>query len=474
MGSRYKKLMSNMAIFAIGTFSSKVLVFLMTRFYTGILTSADYGIADTITQTANVLMPIAAVGITNSVIRFGLEKSYQKQTVFTTGLTVICIGFVILSILSPIVHHIDFLSEYTILIYTYVLMANFQLLCGQFVRARGHVRLYALDGIGRTLTTILFNILFLAVFGWGVEGYVWSVICSNVISILFLFTIDQLYLFISFRSLDKSTVGQMLRYAIPLIPTTVCVWIFNFSDRFFLTAMRTKAETGLYSVSNKIPTILVLISSIFIEAWQITAIDGSKKREQEHFFSKVGNIYQALLFVLASGITMTAKLTTSMLAAPSYYEAWTCIPILVIGSAFSCLSNFLNSIYTLEKKSVASLTTAMCGAGLNLVLNYFMIPKMGILGAALATMISYIFMFLLRSIHSTKYLRVHWKNGRFLLTTILILIQSGLMLYESPFWITQQLAFFIAITALNAEDLTEGILKVLHRRTAKKHTGHAE
>ncbi len=464
MTNRYKKLVNNVAVFAIGTFSSKMLVFFMTRFYTGILTSADYGIADTITQAANVLMPIASVGITNAVIRFGLENTYSKHTVFTTGFSIIGAGFFLLLGLYPLVHKIAFLSEYTLLIYTYVLLANFQLLCGQFVRARGHVRLYAFDGMFRTLTTILCNVLFLAVFGWGVEGYVWSVICSNIISIIFLFTADRLYEFIRFDAIDSHTSRQMLQYAIPLIPTTVCVWIFNFSDRFFLTAMRTRAETGLYSVSNKIPTILVLISSIFIEAWQITAIDGSSRAEQEKFFSKIGNLYQALLFVMASGIIATAKIATGILAAPSYFEAWKCIPVLVIGSAFSCLSNFLNSIYTLEKKSMASLTTALFGAGFNIVLNFLLIPTMGAMGAAIATMSSYLLMFLTRALHSRQYLCIHWKRLRFFGTSLVLGIQAVLMLWGGNLWMAQQAVLFLLVFAVNAKDLLEGIYKLVRRR----------
>lgn len=72
---KYKKLIYNTFIFGISTFSSKILVFLLLPLYTRILSNADYGVVDLIVQTANLLIPIVSIGVTNGVIRFGLDKS---------------------------------------------------------------------------------------------------------------------------------------------------------------------------------------------------------------------------------------------------------------------------------------------------------------------------------------------------------------------------------------------------------------
>ena len=68
--NKYKTLLSNTLLISIGTFGSKILVFFMVRFYTGYLTPSDYGTADLITQTANLLFPIISLGITDGVFRF--------------------------------------------------------------------------------------------------------------------------------------------------------------------------------------------------------------------------------------------------------------------------------------------------------------------------------------------------------------------------------------------------------------------
>ena len=93
---KYKTLLNNTFLLGLGTFGSKLLTFLMVRFYTGVLSPSDYGTADLIMQTANLLIPIASLGITNGVFRFALDRVSQRKTVFTGGLITIVLGSAVL------------------------------------------------------------------------------------------------------------------------------------------------------------------------------------------------------------------------------------------------------------------------------------------------------------------------------------------------------------------------------------------
>ena len=91
-GNKYRTLVSNTAKISAGTFGSKLLVFLMVRFYTEYLSPADYGTADLITQTANLLIPLASLGISDAVFRFAMEQAEDPAYVFTAGLAVVLPG----------------------------------------------------------------------------------------------------------------------------------------------------------------------------------------------------------------------------------------------------------------------------------------------------------------------------------------------------------------------------------------------
>lgn len=82
LSNKYRNLAQNTVIFAIGTFSSKLLVFIMMPIYTRALSTAEYGTVDLIQQISNLLVPIVTLGVTNALIRFGLDKSFRKNDVF--------------------------------------------------------------------------------------------------------------------------------------------------------------------------------------------------------------------------------------------------------------------------------------------------------------------------------------------------------------------------------------------------------
>lgn len=338
-------MISNTVLFGISTFGARFLTFLLTPFYTRVLSSTEYGITDLLIQTGNLIIPIASVGIANGVIRYGLERSSNKASVFTTGILVTLAGFFVLALASPLLDQLTFLSGYVRLVLLYVLAANLHSICNQFARALGHVRLFALDGILRTVLTILLNILLLAVFPLGAVGYVLANVLADGIAAVFVFSAAKEWRYLRLSSLSRSEAGRMLRYSAPLVPSTLCSWIINISDRYLIALLIGSAATGIYAVSNKVPNILMNVASIFTSAWQLSALAEQPKAEKERFFSNVYAVYSAIAFVTASGVILTARLSTRLLAAPEYYEAWRYVPVLTLATTFACLGSFLSSIY---------------------------------------------------------------------------------------------------------------------------------
>lgn len=458
---KYKKLISNTVIFAIGTFSSKVLVFLLMPLYTRVLTNAEYGVTDLIIQTGNLLLPLVSLGIVNAVLRFGLERTSRKSDVFTTGLLTIMGGFVILLLFWPLLDQLEFISGHTGLIYMFVLMSTLRSLCSQFVRARGQVRLFAVDGILSTVTTILFNLLFLVALQWGVFGYVLAIVCSDALSVLFLAFNATLWKYVHIHSIHWPTSLMMLKYSVPLIPNTMLWWITNVSDRYIVSYMLGNDANGLYAVAYKVPSIVVLVSGIFMDAWQMSAVTETKGRER--FFTKVFRCYCSLLFIVGSGIILFCKVITKLLVSDAFYSSWQYIPFLVLATVFTCIVNFLGSIYMVEKKSMLSLATTTVGAASNVVLNFLLIPQFGVNGAAVATFISYLLVFLIRAWDTRRFVKLRYSGLRLTVNTILLLLQSIVMIWEVPFWIAIEVFLTALMIAANANEILMNIKKLLRR-----------
>ena len=458
-GNSYKKLVSTTMILAIGSFSSKVLVFFLMPFYTRVLSPTEYGTVNLIVQASNLLIPLASAGIINSVIRFGLEKDSNKSAVFTTGIFTVLGGFAILCCFGPLLNLLDAINGYTVLVLVYVLMSALHSVCAQFVQAKKYTKLYALDGVLRTIMTIGLNILFLVTFDMGITGYVLATVVSDFLSTIFLWFIASLGRYFHISSMNRHTTATMLKYSIPLIPTMVCTWVISMSDQFMIEYFIDEAATGIYSVSNKVPHILSIAASIFGDAWQISIVSEDREKQRK-FFSDVFATYQCIALLGASGLIMCAKIIVMVLASKPYYTAWEYIPFLVLGTMFSCLGTFLGSIYMVEKQSIYTLLTMAAGAVTNVVLNLIFIPIIGVMGAAAATMVSYFLMFLLRGIHTRLFIPVRWHLPKFLLSALLVCCQAALILAGAPFWPLWEILLFLGVLALNCKELLRSLFRL--------------
>lgn len=460
---KYKKLLSNTLILSIGTFSSKLLVYFLMPLYTAILSKEQYGTADLITNAANLLIPFCCIGITHGVFRFSADSEENNRTVFSSGLGVLMASSAIFLVLSPLISLVPYFESYAPLLAFYVISSNFHTLCKEYIRARGQMKLYAFSGILGTALTIAFNLLFLIPMKLGVVGYVLSVAVADAVGTVFLVVYARLYRDVSLSSVSSAKIKEMLRYSLPMMPTTVIWWITNVSDRFVVTYICGSGENGLYSAAYKIPTLIALVASVFNEAWQISAIsDKGDEREVSTFFSAVFERYQAVLFLGCSVLVPLSGIGTRILLDASYYDAWRFIPVLLLATVFSSLVTFIGTIYIFKKKTTMSLITAALGAILNIALNFAMIPSLGAQGAGIATAISYFTVFFVRAVHSRSFMPFDLKEWRLALNTLIVLAQIVLMLSGAWYNFPLQAVLVCTLCALNARSLitaVKGILK---------------
>lgn len=461
--NKYKTLLSNTLLISIGTFGSKILVFFMVRFYTGYLTPSDYGTADLITQTANLLFPVISLGITDGVFRYALDNLRGRRSIFTVGFTVITAGALMFLLIIPLLNLVDEFKGYIWLIVIYTMASCYHSLCSQFIRARGNTALFAVQGIINTALVIILNILFLAVLKIGITGYVLSVVLADFLCTVFLFVKERLWT--QFTPHPRRTAFyKMLRYSIPLIPATIFWWITSVSDRYMVNGFIGSTANGIYSVSYKIPTVLTIVSSIFMQAWQFSAVTESHGDRREHvdFFTNVWRSFQAVMFLAGSFIIAFAKPAIKLLSTEEYYSAWQYVPLLSVSMIFTAFVSFTGTVYVVTKQSGISFLTAMAGAVVNIVLNLLLIPSpLGVQGAAIATFVSYFAVFIIRAVNARKYIPFKLYGGRVAINTVLILVQTVFMVADLKGWIAVQAVCILLLIAVNFKFILACVYKIL-------------
>ncbi len=459
---KYKSLARNTAVFAIGTFGSKILSFIMVFFYSRAMQTAEFGTLDIIINSGSLLLPIVMLGIQNAIIRFGLDNDYKQSDVFSVGIISVLLGFSFVLCFSPLIVRVQEFKNYIFLLYGYVFMSAMRHICSYFVRAIGKVKLFAADGIFSTFMTCLLTIIFLLPLKMGIRGYLLAIILADFCSVLFLTFFGGLLKYVNFKGLKFSLIKKMLLFSLPLIPTSLLWWVINVSDRYFVQYMVSASANGLYSVAYKVPTILTLVSTVFLDAWQISAVTENSTRSRNHFYSNVFKSFQGAVFVVSSGLILFAKFITKILLDADYYASWQYIPVLMLATVYSCFVVFLGNIYLAEKRSVSTLITTLLGAVLNLILNFVLIKPLGVHGAAVATCISYFVVYAIRAVDIKRRNKtITFSSGIILINSLITTSQIILMLLEPPYWVAYQIVCLCLLIAVNYKMLLDVIKKIL-------------
>ena len=463
----YRNLVNNTMLFGLSTFGSKLLPFLMMPLYTRVFTQYEYGLRDLLTASANLMIPIITLCIHEAVIRFGMEKETRRSDVYTTSMVVIFSGYVVLLLLSPLVGMVEHHTGYMVLLYLFTLTAAMRSATTHFVRASGFVKLFAFDGVFTTVLTVILSVIFLVPMQMGVAGFLLATIIADAFSALLLTLYLRLYRFFSLNSLSFSTFKAMLRYSIPLMPTAIFWWVTNLSNKYFVTYMVGLEATGLYGAAGVVPRVITLVSTIFIQAWQISAFTEYKSAQGEKFYSTVFRSYYTLVFLAASGIILLVQPIMRVLVSPYFFESWQYIPFLLLAVAFSCLVTFLGTIYNAHKRNTMVIVTTFVGAVVNVALNITLIPRMGAQGAAIGTFVSFLVVFIIRALDTRRYMKITMQPLRIVLTLTLLLAQCWVTLNQPAHWPLWSSLAFLLILLCNVGNVAF-ILKNAGRLVAKR------
>lgn len=469
MDAKYKRLANNTLLFAISNFSAKLLSIVLQPYITFAMGQVEeVGITKLVQNIGSLLIPLVSMGVSYAIIRFGLDEKVKKGAVFTDGLLTILTGFVIMLCCYPLLRFIPLFAEYAPFLYVHVLVSCLRTWCTQFVRSRQLNRLVAVDGVLCSATNLGFTILFLSGFHMGAKGYVLAIICSDALSALFVFCIAGLGRYLRPRFHSMTLWKQMLAYSLPMVPAQISFWVINASDLFFVQAMcggykdqTGEYWTGLLGVGYFLPTILSVLGTIFYEAWQLSAVTEPEGRQR--FFSRVFGLYQSLLFCCCAGIILLCRPLMFIFKA-NFFDAWQFVPLLAIGTLFSCLNQFLNSIYMVEKRSTLSLYTMLAGAVVNCLLNWLFIPVMGPVGVTLASFLSYFVVFILRAVNTRGLLAIDFAPLRLSLNLIMVLAEAGLMIFQTPYWPLWCTLITVGVCAFNFQGVLGILMQLLGKR----------
>ncbi len=462
MAEKHTYLAKNVVLFSINNFVPKLLSILLIPLYTHCLTTAEYGVSDLITTTVSLLIPIFTLDIQDAVLRFALDKNYQQKDIFSTafhvillGTGLVCIGAYVASLLDIPGLDDSYLLFFALMYFTTALYNTVSLFC----RGIDKVNVMVVGGILQSIVTLSANILFLVVFKWGLTGYLLANTVGSVLALIWYFIGAKLHRYIHWQ-VPKGVFKDMIVFSFPLIFSVIAWWVNNASSRYILSWMSGVAASGLLAIAYKIPNILSAFQNVFFQAWSVSAIKEFDKDDSDGFITNMYNMMNFGMVAVCSGIMLMNVPVSKILYANEFFEAWKLVPPLLISIVFNAMALFIGSIFTAVKDTRTLSVSTIVGAVINTVCNFIFIYYWSTYGAALATMLGYAVVLIIRHIILRKHIHMHIVWRRDLAVYALLLLQMGLAFFDSRYFVFQAL-IFVSLVLLYFKEIKQLIQQLM-------------
>lgn len=459
-----KELIKNTIIISIGKFSTRVVSFILLPLYTALLSKSEYGSYDLLNTISIFLIPIITLQLEEGMFRFLIDakSDEEKSKIFTQTIVYITISFIISSLL--IILFSNLISyKYGYYLVGYLFGSIIFNITTAFARGESRWKLYSFLSFINSFINIVLNVLFIAVFKWGLVGLFLAYIISCVIiGIYGLFKLGA-YKYLNRKYLDKKTMNSMVKYAFPLVPNNISWHAISLSDRLIITNILNVSANGIYSVANKFPTIINTCYGFFNVSWRESASKMVLKEERDEFYNSV--YINLKHFLMTSSILVVAFLpfVFNILINSNFNEAYAYIPLMILSTYYANMSNFSSGIFAAYKDNKVLVPTTIVAAILNLIIGFVFIKKIGLFAPILGTLVSYAVINIYRNYKLRKYLIL--AKDKFAILNYLVFIIVSICYYTKIIWF-ELLALVLALGYFYF--LNRGLLKTLFNRSILK------
>lgn len=392
---KYQRLGKNTVLVFIGNAGSRLIALFMLPFYTRWLTPAEYGTTDVINTYAMLIMGFIAWCISDAIFvvpKNGTEE--EKKTYYTSGWTFSFIAFLVAAVIfylldgffvKKLIH--NSFSDNLWYIYFVIVGTFVQNYTQQFTRSIDKMAVYSITGVIHTLTLAILAFVFIP--GHGVKGYIISYILSYIIAAIYSFIFSGSYKYVVISKNSTKSLKILLKYSVPLIPNSIMWWMVTGLNRPLIEANIGMEGNGILAVANRIPGIIGIMFAIFNNAWTISMLEEYGKKDFVNFFSTAVRCIMLPTILFAALLSIFMKPVITLFANVSFIEAYKYAPIAILSVILSNLSGLIGGIFAAKKQSKYFFYSSFWAALVSVISIFVLIPKFGLYGAMISSVLSF-------------------------------------------------------------------------------------
>ena len=457
--NKYKKLISNSIIFAIGNLTVKIAQFFLLPILTLYFTTEQYGLSTTLLDMVELLTPLVTLGIAEGLFRFTVDGTHKNEELMSTGVSVVLCGFIIFAVGDLIIYAM-FPQNYILLLIPLFFVRGFKKLIAEFARGLGRTVLYAFNGILESIALIGSAALFLFVWDMGIEGYVLALTASALVSMLFYIFACKPFKYIRFSSITKAKLKSMVLYSLPSIPNMLSWWIVQLSSQYVIIWFVGMDMKGLFTAASKIPALINVVSNIFLQAWSLSSAEECADEKRNKFYSDIYRYYRVLIALAVCFVIAITPYISKFLLQAEFYEAWKYSPMLIVASGLGCISAFFGAFFGAFYKPHLGTITTLFGAILNIALSFSLVPFIGVYGAVIANTAGYVIIVVTRILYCKKLVKLEVGHLKTTLSFIVLGAQAVIYSLNLPLKLVWSACALVVIFLLYLKDV-KGLIKII-------------
>ena len=439
LAQQIKRLVSQSLIYGLGGLISRFLSVLLLPLYTSYLHGRDYGRVETLTALSAVLVVVLRLGISSAFFRYYFDSSdiaYRVRVVrtsfwFTMGSATLGLAAGWIAA-QPIADALSLGHDQAWLVRAAFVglwaQMNYEQLTSLF-RVEERPVLFMLATLANLLITVAATVVLVVHFHERALGVVVGNWIGTLSVYLVLLGYRRYQLGLQF---DRTLFREMNRFGLPLVPSQLALWALAFSDRFFIAKFKGQTEVGHYSVGVRIASAALLLLAAFRLAWPAFAYSIEDEDEAKRTY---GFVLTYLLFVfswLALTLGLLAPWLVRLLTGrPEFHEGSRVVPLTAF--AVTALGGYIVVSIGIGRARKTQFNWVVTGvaAVIDIALNFALVPRFGMIGAAIAGAAAYSSMFVLMSVHAQRVYPVpyQWRRIALAVGTAVALTAFGKALH---------------------------------------------
>lgn len=429
----FKILTKDTLIYGIGNASNRIIQVLLAPLYAAYLSADRFGVRALVTALYGILQIIIVLALDQGVIAdfYKAKTPEERRTVISTGFTFsiissFLIGGLLFILAAPVARMmgLDLVEGVTILrlfaVFTSFTPPTFVFL--SFLRSEQRPWTYSIFSFFKSLAKVGLLVIFLVVLRRELIGIFEA---DAVLAVVF-FPVLLIFVYVYTRGVKFSlkSLGSMLLYSLPLIPSAAFGWIRNLSDRFLIKMYLTQADVGIFSFAVNFPNMLsfILVVPLFL-AWIPYAFSVKDKPELPQLISRVLTYF---LFFAGWALIILGGPSYEILRLiakrPEYWQGAPLIPLLLLGICAYGSHYIIATPCNLARKTIYFTIITLISAAVSLLANIILLPRIGLIGSAVASFLSYSVMLLPMYFFSRRLMKIPYEIRRIVMIMVASLV----------------------------------------------------